>query len=75
MVKMSEIQREPKKYAKFLKIVKNFDSYQEPKEVEKKAKKEVLSFLKAGGNPLQGAQSQEPVKQRVYKPQPFSFKD
>ena len=62
MLEMNKINQDPKKYAKFLKFVKNFDSFEDKKVTEKEVTKKQYEFLKKGGNPLEGANSKEPVK-------------
>lgn len=75
MVRMNEINQDPKKYQKFIKFVKNIDSFEDKKVAEKEAAKKTFSFLKEGGNPLAGATSKEPVKQRQSNTPPaFKFK-
>ena len=75
MVKMNEINQDPKKYQKFLKFVKNIDSFENKKVAEKQTAKSTFNFLKKGSNPLEGATSKEPVKQKATNSPPaFKFK-
>lgn len=75
MVKMNEINQDPKKYQKFLKFVKNIDSFENKKVTEKQAAKSTFNFLKRGSNPLEGAESKEPVKSKPSgSPPAFKFK-
>lgn len=75
MVKMNEINQDPRKYQKFLKFVKDMDSFENKKVAEKEAARKTFSFLKEGGNPLAGASSKEPVKQKAQgAPPAFKFK-
>lgn len=75
MVKFNEINKDPKKYQKFLKFVKNIDTFEDASVAEKKAVSKTFNFLKQGGNPLEGAQSKEPVKQKANNiPPGFKFK-
>jgi len=75
MVKMNEISQDPRKYQKFIKFVKNIDSFENKKVAEKEATRKTFSFLKEGGNPLAGATSKEPVKQKqTNSPPAFKFK-
>ena len=75
MVRMNEINQDPKKYQKFLKFVKNIDSFEDKKVAEKQTAKSTFNFLKKGSNPLEGATSKEPVKQKVSNSPPaFKFK-
>lgn len=75
-VKMNEVTSDPKKYQKFLKFIKNIDSFEEKATTETKANKQIYNFLKTGSNPLEGANSQEVIKE-AKKPTtlaPFKFK-
>lgn len=75
MVKMNEINQDPKKYQKFLKFVKNIDAFESKKVAEKQTAKSTFNFLKKGSNPLEGASSKEPVKQKATgSPPAFKFK-
>jgi len=75
MVKMNEINQNPLKYQKFLKMINNFDSYEDKKVAEKTEAKKTFNFLKEGSNPLAGAQSKDPVKQKSSgSPPAFKFK-
>lgn len=74
MVKMNDINQDPKKYAKFLKFVQNFDSFENKKDTAKEEKRKAFSFLKTGSNPLEGAQSAEMVKQKSHAPTAFKFR-
>jgi len=75
MVKMDEINQDPKKYQKFLKFVKNIDSFESKKVAEKQTAKSTFNFLKKGSNPLEGAMSTEPVKNKATgSPPAFKFK-
>ena len=75
MVKMNEINQDPKKYQKFLKFVKNIDSFESKKVAEKETAKSTFNFLKKGSNPLEGATSKEPVKNKATNSPPaFKFK-
>jgi len=75
MVRMNEINQDPKKYQKFLKFVKNIDSFESKKVAEKQTAKSTFNFLKKGSNPLEGASSKEPVKQKASNSPPaFKFK-
>lgn len=74
-VKWNEINTDAKKYQKFLKFVKDIDSYEKKSVTEKKEKKEAFSFLKKGTNLLEGASSQSPVKdKKPNSPPGFKFK-
>jgi len=64
-VKFNEIQQDPQKYAKFLKFVKNFEDFEEKKVVKKETEKEMFNFFKKGSNPLEGASSAQPIKNKV----------
>lgn len=64
--KWNEINSDPTKYAKFLKFVKNFDSFEDKKETAKEENRKNFSFLKKGTS-LENVVSQEPVKQRSNK--------
>jgi len=61
-VKINEIQGDPKKYAKFIKLIKNFDTVEDKKQAVKEERKETFKFLKKGGNPLANVSSKEPEK-------------
>ena len=75
MVRMNEINQDPRKYQKFLKFVKNIDAFESKKVAEKQTAKSTFNFLKKGSNPLEGATSKEPVKQRATgSPPAFKFK-
>ena len=75
MVRMNEINQDPRKYQKFLKFVKNIDAFESNKIAEKQTAKSTFNFLKKGSNPLEGATSKEPVKQRATgSPPAFKFK-
>ena len=75
MVKMNEINQNPFKYQKFLKMINNFDSYEDKKVAEKTEAKKTFNFLKEGSNPLAGAQSKDPIKQKSSgSPPAFKFK-
>lgn len=75
MVRMNEINQDPKKYQKFLKFVKNIDAFESKKVAEKQTAKSTFNFLKKGSNPLEGASSKEPVKQKATNSPPaFKFK-
>ena len=75
MVRMNEINQDPRKYQKFLKFVKNIDAFESKKIAEKQTAKSTFNFLKKGSNPLEGATSKEPVKQRATgSPPAFKFK-
>jgi len=75
MVRMNEINQDPKKYQKFLKFVKNIDAFESKKVAEKQTAKSTFNFLKKGSNPLEGATSKEPVKQKATNSPPaFKFK-
>lgn len=74
-VKMGEINQDPAKYAKFLKFVKNIDSFEDKKAAQKEVTKSTFNFLKKGSNPLEGAQGAEPIKQKAANSPPaFKFK-
>jgi len=75
-VKWQEINKDPNKYQKFLKFVKDIDSFEKKSVTEKKEKKEAFSFFKKGSNLLEGAQSQELIKKNNNSKTPpgFSFK-
>lgn len=72
-VKWGEIRNDPSKYSKFIKFVKNFDSFEESKVVANKTKANTYNFLKKGAS-LEGATSVEPQKNRTSAPKPFVFK-
>lgn len=74
MVKMNEISQDPRKYQKFIKFVKNIENFEDKKVAEKEAARKTFNFLKEGGNPLAGATSKEPVKQKQTSPPAFKFK-
>ena len=75
MVRMNEINQDPKKYQKFLKFIKNMDAYEDKKIAEAEATKKQFNFLKEGGNPLSGVVSKEPEKRKqTGAPQGFKFK-
>jgi len=74
-VKMGEINSDPKKYQKFLRFVKDMDAFEKKSTTEKKEKKETFNFLKKGSsNPLEGAQSIQPTKNKQSSPPAFKFK-
>ena len=64
MVKMNEINSDPKKYAKFLKFVQNIDTYEDKDTTKKKETAKSFSFFKKGSNPLEGAQTTEVIKEK-----------
>lgn len=73
MKKMGEINQDPKKYQKFLKLIKNFDTVEDKKITEKETTKKNWNFLKQGSNPLEGVQSREPVKEKKTASRAFKF--
>ena len=74
MVKMNEINSDPKKYAKFLKFVQNIDTYEDKDTTKKKETAKSFSFFKKGSNPLEGAQTTEVIKEKKESPPGFKFK-
>lgn len=72
-VKMNEINQDSKKYAKFLKFVKNIEAFEDKKVAQKEADKKTFNFLKKGAT-LENAQTAEVVKQKTNSPPAFKFK-
>ena len=72
-VKWEEIKTDPSKYAKLVKFIKNFDSFEDKAIIEKQTTKNTFQFLKKGTN-LEGAVSKEPTKQKQQTLQPFKFR-
>jgi len=61
-VKYNEIVADPKKYYKFIKFVKDIDSFEEKSKTEKEVTKKNWNFLKGSAQTLSDAKSAEPVK-------------
>lgn len=72
-VKWEEIKTDPTKYAKLVKFIKNFDSFEDKAVVEKQQARKTFEFLKKGTS-LEGAVSKEPTKQKQQNLQPFKFR-
>lgn len=70
-----DIQQDPKKYYKFLKMIKNFDAYEEKTKTESKTKSEVFSFIKKNAETTSGLMGEIPQKETKKEKvlQPFRF--
>lgn len=75
MVKQNEIFGDPKKFAKYIKFIKNFDSFEDKKVTEKETKAAGFNFLKTGQQPFSNVSSKEPIKQKSEKIKPLKFYD
>lgn len=70
-----EIQSDPKRYQKLLKMIKNFDAYEDKAKTEKTVTSKVITFAKSNAETLSNIGSGELPKKEskeVYKP--FKFK-
>jgi hypothetical protein len=61
-VKFEEIKQDPKKYYKLIRFIKDIDSFEDKKKIEKEVTKKTYNFLRSSAQTLSDVQSAEPVK-------------
>ena len=73
--KFTEVQRDPKKYYKFLRVLKDFDKFEEKEKTEKKVLAKQYNFLRGSQSSLANVQSSDPKPEtpKTKSPQGFRF--